>query len=83
MSHTPNTPINTPINTNDSDINRPISPTTSQREAIHSAIWAIADDLRGAVDGWDFKNYVLDTMFYRYLSENLTDYINEEEAIKS
>ena len=75
MSHTPNTPINT----NDSDINRPISPTTSQREAIHSAIWAIADDLRGAVDGWDFKNYVLDTMFYRYLSENLTDYINEEE----
>ncbi|MBQ5479694.1 MAG: type I restriction-modification system subunit M N-terminal domain-containing protein, partial [Acetobacter sp.] len=53
------------------------------REAIHSAIWAIADDLRGAVDGWDFKNYVLDTMFYRYLSENLTDYINEEEAIKS
>ena len=52
---------------------------TSQREAIHSAIWAIADDLRGAVDGWDFKNYVLDTMFYRYLSENLTDYINEEE----
>ena len=82
MSHTPNTPINTPINTNDSDINRPISP-TSQREAIHSAIWAIADDLRGAVDGWDFKNYVLDTMFYRYLSENLTDYINEEEAIKS
>ncbi|MBO6091036.1 MAG: type I restriction-modification system subunit M [Acetobacter sp.] len=79
MSHTPHTPINTPINTNDSDINRPISPTTSQREAIHSAIWAIADDLRGAVDGWDFKNYVLDTMFYRYLSENLTDYINEEE----
>ena len=81
MSHTPNTPINT----NDSDINRPIRPPphNAQREAIHSAIWAIADDLRGAVDGWDFKNYVLDTMFYRYLSENLTDYINEEEAIKS
>ena len=83
MSHTPNTPINT----NDSDIKptyRHPPPThTSQREAIHSAIWAIADDLRGAVDGWDFKNYVLDTMFYRYLSENLTDYINEEEAIKS
>ena len=79
MSHTPNTPINT----NDSDIKPTYSPTHSQREAIHSAIWAIVDDLRGAVDGWDFKNYVLDTMFYRYLSENLTDYINEEEAIKS
>ena len=35
------------------------------------AIWAIADELRGAVDGWDFKNYVLGTMFYRYISENL------------
>ncbi|MBO6036361.1 MAG: type I restriction-modification system subunit M N-terminal domain-containing protein [Acetobacter sp.] len=79
MSHTPNTPINT----NDSDIKPTYLAHTSQREAIHSAIWAIADDLRGAVDGWDFKNYVLDTMFYRYLSENLTDYINEEEAIKS
>ncbi|MBO6086475.1 MAG: type I restriction-modification system subunit M [Acetobacter sp.] len=75
MSHTPNTPINT----NDSDIKPTYLAHTSQREAIHSAIWAIADDLRGAVDGWDFKNYVLDTMFYRYLSENLTDYINEEE----
>ena len=43
------------------------------------AIWAIADELRGAVDGWDFKNYVLGTMFYRYISENLTNYINEGE----
>ena len=50
-----------------------------QRAAIHAAIWAIADDLRGAVDGWDFKNYVLGTMFYRYLSENLADYINKYE----
>ena len=50
------------------------------REEIHRAIWSIADELRGAVDGWDFKNYVLGTMFYRYISENLTAYINEGEA---
>ena len=51
-----------------------------EREELHRAIWAIADELRGAVDGWDFKNYVLGTMFYRYISENLTSYINEGEA---
>ena len=53
-----------------------------ERDELHRAIWAIADELRGAVDGWDFKNYVLGTMFYRYISENLTSYINsgEEEA---
>ena len=53
-----------------------------ERDELHRAIWAIADELRGAVDGWDFKNYVLGTMFYRYVSENLTNYINvgEEEA---
>ena len=50
-----------------------------EREELHRAIWAIADDLRGAVDGWDFKNYVLGTMFYRYISENLSDYINAGE----
>ncbi len=50
-----------------------------ERDELHRAIWAIADDLRGAVDGWDFKNYVLGTMFYRYISENLTQYINEGE----
>ena len=37
-----------------------------ERDELHRAIWAIADELRGAVDGWDFKNYVLGTMFYRY-----------------
>lgn len=51
-----------------------------EREELHRAIWAIADELRGAVDGWDFKNYVLGTMFYRYISENLTHYINAGEA---
>ena len=51
-----------------------------EREELHRAIWAIADELRGAVDGWDFKNYVLGTMFYRYISENLCNYINDGEA---
>lgn len=50
-----------------------------EREEVHRAIWAIADELRGAVDGWDFKNYVLVTMFYRYISENLTAWINRGE----
>lgn len=48
-----------------------------ERDELHRAIWAIADELRGAVDGWDFKNYVLGTMFYRYISENLCNYIND------
>ena len=51
-----------------------------ERDELHRAIWAIADELRGAVDGWDFKNYVLGTMFYRYISENLCSYINDGEA---
>ena len=50
-----------------------------EREEVHRAIWAIAEELRGAVDGWDFKNYVLGTMFYRYISENLAAYINAGE----
>mgnify|MGYP000431645760 CR=1 FL=1 len=50
-----------------------------ERDELHRAIWAIADDLRGAVDGWDFKTYVIGTMFYRYLSENLCNYVNEGE----
>ena len=51
-----------------------------ERDELHRAIWAIADDMRGSVDGWDFKSYVLGTMFYRFISENLTAYINEGEA---
>ncbi len=50
-----------------------------ERDELHRAIWAIADELRGAVDGWDFKNYVLGTMFYRYISENLANYVNNGE----
>ena len=50
-----------------------------ERDELHRAIWAIADDMRGSVDGWDFKSYVLGTMFYRFISENLTAYINKDE----
>ncbi len=50
-----------------------------EREELHRAIWGIANDLRGSVDGWDFKHYVLGIMFYRYISENITNYINKGE----
>lgn len=50
-----------------------------ERDELYRSIWKIADDLRGAVDGWDFKQYVLGIMFYRYISENLTNYINKGE----
>ncbi len=50
-----------------------------ERAHLHSAIWKIANDLRGSVDGWDFKQYVLGFLFYRFISENLTNYINSEE----
>ncbi|MEG1841071.1 MAG: type I restriction-modification system subunit M N-terminal domain-containing protein, partial [Raoultibacter sp.] len=49
----------------------------SQRAELHKTIWSIADDLRGSVDGWDFKQYILGMLFYRFISENLTDYLNE------
>ena len=52
---------------------------TREREELHKKIWSIADDLRGSVDGWDFKQYILGMMFYRYISENITNYINEGE----
>ncbi|MFI3329944.1 MAG: type I restriction-modification system subunit M [bacterium] len=50
-----------------------------ERQELHKTIWSIADDLRGTVDGWDFKNYVLGMLFYRYISENLTAYIEKNE----
>ena len=52
---------------------------TREREELHKVIWSIADDLRGSVDGWDFKQYILGIMFYRYISENITNYINDGE----
>jgi len=58
-----------------------MAPTTKevQRAELHKTIWRIANDLRGSVDGWDFKSYVLGMLFYRFISENLTAYINAGE----
>ncbi|MDR1354379.1 MAG: type I restriction-modification system subunit M [Oscillospiraceae bacterium] len=50
-----------------------------ERAELHRTIWGIANDLRGSVDGWDFKQYVLGILFYRYISENITAYINKGE----
>ncbi|WP_455833578.1 type I restriction-modification system subunit M [Pseudarthrobacter siccitolerans] len=51
----------------------------AQRAELHKTIWRIANDLRGSVDGWDFKSYVLGILFYRFISENLTAYLNDLE----
>ena len=51
----------------------------AERAELHKTIWRIANDLRGSVDGWDFKTYVLGMLFYRFISENLTAYLNEQE----
>ena len=50
-----------------------------ERSELHRTIWQIANNLRGSVDGWDFKQYVLGMLFYRFISENLTNYINDDE----
>lgn len=51
----------------------------TERAELHRAIWQVANELRGSVDGWDFKAYVLGFLFYRFISENLADYINRGE----
>ena len=51
----------------------------TERAELHKTIWRIANDLRGSVDGWDFKSYVLGMLFYRFISENLTAYLNVQE----
>jgi type I restriction enzyme M protein len=58
-----------------------MTPTTkeAQRAELHKTIWRIANQLRGSVDGWDFKSYVLGMLFYRFISENLTAYLNRLE----
>ena len=48
-----------------------------ERAELHKTIWRIANDLRGSVDGWDFKSYVLGMIFYRFISEDITTYANE------
>lgn len=48
-----------------------------ERDELHKTIWKIANDLRGAIDGWNFKAYVLGSIFYRFISENICDYIQQ------
>lgn len=50
-----------------------------ERAELHKTIWKIANELRGSVDSWDFKSYVLGILFYRFISENLTDYLNRHQ----
>lgn len=52
---------------------------TQQRATLQRQIWQIANDVRGAVDGWDFKQYVLGTLFYRFISENFTSYMEADD----
>jgi type I restriction enzyme M protein len=52
---------------------------TIQRSELHRAIWQIANGVRGAVDGWDFKQYVLGALFYRFISENFAAYIEADD----
>ncbi|GAA8666784.1 hypothetical protein DR8_01000 [Helicobacter pylori] len=59
--------------------NEHASSSSLERNELHNTIWKVANELRGSVDGWDFKQYVLGILFYRYISENMTHYINKEE----
>ncbi|MGV3278047.1 type I restriction-modification system subunit M [Rickettsiales bacterium LUAb2] len=54
---------------------------TQQRAELQSKIWKIANDVRGSVDGWDFKQYVLGTLFYRFISENFANYIEGDDSV--
>jgi type I restriction enzyme M protein len=57
--------------------------TIQQRAALQSKIWKIANDVRGTIDGWDFKHYVLGTLFYRFISENFAVFIEQgDDSVK-
>lgn len=53
---------------------------TQQKQELFKAIWATAEDLRNSVDGWDFKSYVLGILCYRFISKNITNYINRKQC---
>lgn len=61
--------------------NRMTNAGAAERAELHRTIWRIANELRGSVDGWDFKSYVLGMLFYRFISENLTRYLNQQERL--
>ncbi len=66
-------------NTQANEKNNKHASSSLERNELHNTIWKVANELRGSVDGWDFKQYVLGILFYRYISENMTHYINKEE----
>lgn len=52
---------------------------SKQRQNLHNTIWKIANELRGSVDGWDFKAYVLGILFYRFISEQISQYVSKNK----
>ncbi|MGL2413445.1 type I restriction-modification system subunit M, partial [Helicobacter pylori] len=66
-------------NTQANEKNNEHASSSLERDELHNTIWKVANELRGSVDGWDFKQYVLGILFYRYISENMAHYINKEE----
>lgn len=73
------TVINKDIDLNEDNSTIPDNKKEQERDELHRTIWAMANDLRGSVDGWDFKQYVLGMLFYRYISENFEKYVNKGE----
>ncbi|OOQ22868.1 type I restriction-modification system subunit M [Helicobacter pylori] len=67
-------------NTQANEKNNEHASSSLERNELHNTIWKVANELRGSVDGWDFKQYVLGILFYRYISENMTRYINQRES---
>lgn len=66
-------------NTQANEKNNEHASSSLERNELHNTIWKMANELRGSVDGWDFKQYVLGILFYRYISENMTHYTYEKE----
>ncbi|MBH0265374.1 type I restriction-modification system subunit M [Helicobacter pylori] len=66
-------------NTQANEKNNEHASSSLERNELHNTIWKVANELRGSVDGWDFKQYVLGILFYRYISENMANHHNEYE----
>jgi type I restriction enzyme M protein len=56
-----------------------LNASVTERAELHKTIWKIANDLRGSVDGWDFKTYVLGMLFYRFISKKMTAHVTDHQ----
>ena len=74
-NYSTNSSSKSPLNSSSSTVS---NNALQQRDELHAAIWRIADDVRGAIDGWDFKQYVLCTLFYRFISEHFVSYMDPD-----